>query len=139
MCKFQFIDWILDFEDYFNYYEICDEEKVIFVYNKVDDDVVKWQDDIKIDQKYRGKSKIHSWQRMKIVLVGLWFPYDCYDILRCTILDYRFINSYEEDCIQKFISQLKAQDCHQRNYFYRTQVQISSEEIDLMVNNSKTI
>ena len=76
---------------------------------------------------------------MKIVLVGLWFPHDCYDILHCTIIDYRFVNSYEEDCIQKLISQLKAQDCHQKNFFNRTQVQISSEEIDLMVNNSKTI
>ena len=76
---------------------------------------------------------------MKIVLAGLWFPHDCYDILHCTIIDYRFVNSYEEDCIQKLISQLKAQDCHQKNFFNRTQVQISSEEIDLMVNNSKTI
>lgn len=42
MCKFHFIDRILDLEEYFNYYEICDEEKVIFVYNKLDDDAVEW-------------------------------------------------------------------------------------------------
>ena len=31
-----FIDWILDLEEYFNYWEICDEEKLQLVSNKLD-------------------------------------------------------------------------------------------------------
>ena len=28
MCKFDFIDWLLDLEEYFNFWKICDEERV---------------------------------------------------------------------------------------------------------------
>ena len=28
MCKLDFIDWLLDLEEYFNFWKICDEEKV---------------------------------------------------------------------------------------------------------------
>lgn len=44
---------------------------------------------------------------MKIVLVGLWFPHDCYDILHCIIVDYRIVNSYEEDFIQNSLANWK--------------------------------
>ena len=28
MCKLDFIDWLLDLEEYFNFWKICDGEKV---------------------------------------------------------------------------------------------------------------
>ena len=28
MCKLDFINWILDLEEYFNFWKICEEEKV---------------------------------------------------------------------------------------------------------------
>ena len=28
MCKMDFVDWLLDLEEYFNFWKICDEEKV---------------------------------------------------------------------------------------------------------------
>ncbi len=42
MCKWDFIDQILDLEDYFDYWKIRDEEKVRFVSNKLESDATKW-------------------------------------------------------------------------------------------------
>ena len=38
MCKMDFIDWLLDLEEYFNFWKICDEEKVWLASNKLDDE-----------------------------------------------------------------------------------------------------
>ena len=38
MCKLDFIDWLLDLEEYFNFWKICDEERVRLAYNKLDDE-----------------------------------------------------------------------------------------------------
>ena len=38
MCKLDFIDWLLDLEEYFNFWKICDEEKVWLATNKLDDE-----------------------------------------------------------------------------------------------------
>ena len=42
MRKLDFSDWLLNFEEYFNFWKICDEEKVWLAYNKLDDEVEKW-------------------------------------------------------------------------------------------------
>ena len=57
-----FIDWILDLEEYFNYWEICDEEKVQHVSNKLDREKPNgWWDNIQINSKRQGRNKICSW------------------------------------------------------------------------------
>ena len=38
MCKLGFIDRLLDLEEYFNFWKICDEEKVQLASNKLDDE-----------------------------------------------------------------------------------------------------
>ena len=38
MCKLDFIDWLLDLGEYFNFWKICDEEKVLLAFNKLDDE-----------------------------------------------------------------------------------------------------
>ena len=38
MCKLDFINWLLDLEEYFNFWKICDEEKVWLASNKLDDE-----------------------------------------------------------------------------------------------------
>ena len=38
MCKLDFIDWLLDLEEYFNFGKICDEEKVWLASNKLDNE-----------------------------------------------------------------------------------------------------
>ena len=50
MCNLDFIDWLLDLEEYFNYWKICDEEKVWLASNKLNDEVEKWWEDIQIDR-----------------------------------------------------------------------------------------
>ena len=38
MCKLNFIGWLLDLGEYFNFWKICDEEKVWLASNKLDDE-----------------------------------------------------------------------------------------------------
>ena len=72
MCKLDFIDWLLDLEGYFNFWKICDEEKVCLASNKLDEVVDEWWEDIQIDTKQRGKHPICSWQKNeKNVLIDL--------------------------------------------------------------------
>ena len=51
MWKLNFIDWLLDLEEYFNFQKICDEKKVRLASNKLDDEANKWWEDIQIDRK----------------------------------------------------------------------------------------
>ena len=51
MCKLDFINWLLDFEEYFNFCKICNEEKVWFVSNKLYDEANEWCKDVQIDRK----------------------------------------------------------------------------------------
>ena len=81
------VSWILligflIWKKYFNFWKICDEEKVWLASNKLDDEAEKWWEDIQIDRKGRGKHPICSWQRIKKELIDLWFPNDYYDIVR---------------------------------------------------------
>ena len=61
----------------------------------MDGEVEEWWEDIQIDRKRRGKHPIHSWQRMKKMLVDLWFPHGYYDILDYTSVIYRSVYSYD--------------------------------------------
>ena len=91
MCMMDFVDWLLDLEEYFNFWKICDEEKVKLASNKLDDAAEEWWEDIQIDRKRRGKHPICSCQRMKRVIIDLWFPNDYYDILDYTSVDYKSV------------------------------------------------
>ena len=71
MCKLDFIGWLLYLKEYFNFWKICDEEKVWLASNKLDDEAEEWWEDIQINRKRRGKHPIRSWQRMKRVLIDL--------------------------------------------------------------------
>ena len=51
MCNLDFIDWLLDLEEYFNFRKICDEEKVQLASNKLDDKAKELWEDNQIDRK----------------------------------------------------------------------------------------
>ena len=125
MCKMDFIDWLLDLEEYFNFWMICDEEKVRLASSKLDNEAKEWWEDIQIDRKQRGKQPIRSWQRMKRVLIDLWFPNDYYDILDYTSVDYKSVYSYEKQYIQ--------------NQNYDSQVHVSSKGKGLRVKEKQLI
>ena len=100
MCKLNFINWLLDLEDNFNFWKIYDEEKVRLASNKSDDEAKEWWEDIQIDKRRRGKHPICSWKRMKKVLIDLRFPNDYYDILDYTSVDYKSVYSYKKQYVQ---------------------------------------
>ena len=105
ICKLDFIDWLLDLEEYFNFLKICDEEKVRRASNELDNEAKELWEDIQIDRKRGDKHPIHSWQRMKRVLIDLWFPNDYCDILDYTSVDYESVYSYEKQYVQNLKGQ----------------------------------
>ena len=130
MCKMDFVDQLLDLEEYFNFWKICDEEKVRLASNKLNDEAEEWWEEIQIDRKQRGKHPIFSQQRMKKVLIDLWFPNNYYDILDYTSVDYKAIYSYET----QYVHNMKGQ-----NQNYHSQVHVSSKGKSLMVEKKQPI
>ena len=60
-----YVSWILltgflIWKSIFNFWKICDEEKVWLASNELDDEEKEWWEDIQIDRKRRGKHPIHS-------------------------------------------------------------------------------
>ena len=90
------LDWVLDLEKYFNFWKICDEEKIQLASNKLDNEAEEWWEDIQIDKKRRDKHPICSRQRMKKLLIDLWVPNDFYDVLDYISVDYKSIYSDEK-------------------------------------------
>ena len=41
MRELDFIDWLLDLEEYFDYWEICEEEGVWLAFNKLDNEAME--------------------------------------------------------------------------------------------------
>ena len=95
------------------------KNKVQLASSKLDDEVEEWSKDIQIDRKHRGKHLIHSWKRMKRVLIDLWFPNDYYDILDYTNIDYKFVYSYEKQYVQNMKGQPQNQNYHSEVYVSR--------------------
>ena len=91
-----------------------------FASNKLDDEVEKWWEDIQIDRKLWGKHPICSWQRMKNVLIDLWFPNNYYDIIDYTSVHYISVYSYEKQYFQNMKGQPQNQN-------YQSQVHVSSK------------
>ena len=104
MFNLDFIDWLFDLEEYFNFWKICDEEKLRLASNKLDDKAEELWEDNQIDRKRWGKHPIYSWQRMKRILIDLWFPNAYYDILDYTSVDYKSVYSYEKQYVQNMKS-----------------------------------
>ena len=99
--------------------------------NKLDDEVEEWWEDIQINRKRRGKHPICSCQRMKRVLIDLWFPNDYYDILDYTSVDYKSY-SYEK----QYVYNMKGQP---QNQNYHSQVHVSHKEKGLRVEKKQPI
>ena len=74
--KEDFIDWILNFEDYFTYAKIPEDFKALLVSRKLVRDAADWWNNIEYFRMRRGKSKIFSWPRMKRLMVNFFFPRD---------------------------------------------------------------
>ena len=94
---------LFNLKEYFKFWKIHDEKKVWLAFNKLDGEAREWWEDIQIeiqiDRKHWGMHPILSWQRMKKLLVDLWFIHDYYDMLYNTMLIIDCI-SYEEEYVE---------------------------------------
>ena len=60
----ELVDWINDMENFFDYKEMNDENKVNFVVTKLKAHASLWWDDVQAEQRRKNKKNIKSWDRM---------------------------------------------------------------------------
>ena len=60
----ELIDWINELEEYFEYEEIEDPDRVKFVKVKFKGQAKVWWQEVQLDRNNRGKDKITKWERM---------------------------------------------------------------------------
>ena len=60
----ELIDWINELEEYFEYEDIRDPDRVKFVKAKMKGHAKLWWQEIQLERNKRGKEKITRWDRM---------------------------------------------------------------------------
>ena len=60
----ELIDWINELEEYFEYEEIEDPDRVKFAKAKLKGHAKVWWQEVQLDRNNRGKDKITKWERM---------------------------------------------------------------------------
>ena len=60
----ELIDWINELEEYFEYEEIEDSDRLKFAKAKLKGHVKVWWQEVQLDQNNKGKDKITKWERM---------------------------------------------------------------------------
>ena len=86
--KKDFLDWLLDLEDLFDYENIYYERKVGLDLYKLSEYALHWWERVQSDRIQHGKDKIRSWPRMKKILAIKFYPLDCDELLLYTKHDY---------------------------------------------------
>ena len=91
--KEDFLDWLLDLEDLFDFENIYQERKVGLALYKLSEYALCWWERVQSDKIQKSKDKIRSWPMMKKMLAIKFYPLDCEDILLYTIQDYQWQRS----------------------------------------------
>ena len=86
--KEDFLDWLLDLEDLFEYENIYYERKVGHALYKLSKYALCWWERVQSNRIWQGKKKIHSWPRMKKMLTIKYYPLDCDELLLYTKQEY---------------------------------------------------
>ena len=60
----EIMDWINALSKYFDFEEIEDKKKVIYVATRLKGHAALWWDELQIHRERRGKKKINSWDKM---------------------------------------------------------------------------
>ena len=79
--KEDFLDWLLDLEDLFDYENVCYERQVGLALYKLSKYVLCWWERVQYDRIRQGKDKIRSWSRIKKTLAIRFYLLDCDEIL----------------------------------------------------------
>ena len=74
--KEDFLDWLLDLEDLFDFENIYYKRKVKLALYKLSGYTSRWWVRIQTNRIQQGKDKIHSWPMMKKMLVINFYPLD---------------------------------------------------------------
>ena len=77
--KKDFLDWLLDLKDLFNYENIYEKRKVKLALYKLREYALRWWEQMQFDRLIQGKEKICSCPRMKKMLAIIFYPLDCDD------------------------------------------------------------
>ena len=72
----ELIDWINELEEYFEYEEIEDPNRVKFVKMKLKGHASIWWKEVQLERNQRGKGKITRWDRMVEKLKKQFIPVD---------------------------------------------------------------
>ena len=70
------IYWINELEEYFEYEEIEDLDRVKFAKAKLKGHAKVWWQEVQLDRNNRGKDKITKWERMVAKLEKKFIPID---------------------------------------------------------------
>ena len=79
--KEDFLDWLLDLEDLFDYENVCYKRKVGLALYKLSKYALCWWERVQSDRIRQGKDKIRSWPRIKKMLSIKFYLLDCDEIL----------------------------------------------------------
>ena len=72
----ELINWINELEEYFEYEEIENLDRVKFAKEKLKGQVKIWWQEVQLDQNNRGQEKITKWERMVAKLKWKFIPID---------------------------------------------------------------
>jgi hypothetical protein len=70
----ELLDWMSSLENYFDYEDIDDENKVNHDVTKLKGHEALWWDKLQVDRRWKGKQKIKSWDRMVAKLKDKFIP-----------------------------------------------------------------
>ena len=106
--KEDFLGWLLDLDDLFDYENICKERKVKLALYKLRKYALRWWEQMQFDRLIQGKEKICSWPRIKMILAMRFYPLDCDELLSYKKQDYyRQKSSYLNYFKEPYITPLK--------------------------------
>ena len=70
----EFLDWVHNVDNYFNWKELIEERKVKVVASKMRGTALDWWKNYQMDRERKGKKKINSWRKMKEKLKSQFLP-----------------------------------------------------------------
>ena len=130
--KEDFLDWLLDLEDLFDFENIYYERKVGLILYKLSKYALCWWERVQSDRIWQGKDKIHSWPRMKKMFAIKFYLLDCEEILSYSIQDYYWprsshLNYFKEPYIPPLREELHVEE----NTFLEEYVEVKEENIEI--------